>query len=474
MRDKSDKNCKTVAFVALGCPKNIVDSEKMLAVIGQAGFILVEDADNADVVVINTCGFIKPAKDEAFEAIKAAVEQKKRGNVKKVIVAGCLAQRMGADLAREIEGIDAIVGLGARDDIADIISRSLAERGRRQKTAICPESPDNLIHDDTGRLLITPRHSVYLRISEGCDRNCTFCTIPSIRGRFRSKPPEKIIDEARELVKNGAVELIIIGQDTTSYGKDLGLTNGLSMLIKRLNEVEQLRWLRLMYLYPAGLNDELIAAIACNQKVVNYIDMPLQHINNRILSDMGRGRQKAKIIDLIEKLRAAMCDVVLRTTMIVGFPGETDEQFEELSDFVRAVKFDALGCFPFYAEQGTPAAKMAGQVEENVKNERVERLMLAQQQIAFEKGRGHVGQELLCLIDRLEDDRFVLGRFYGQAPQIDGICYIEDAATGTSAIDKNIKQKRAYPAIVSVKPGDFIRAKVVAGRDYDLVCRAIL
>lgn len=452
MRAKCKQNSATVAFVALGCPKNIVDSEKMLADIGQAGFILADDADNADVVVINTCGFIKPAKDEAFEAITAAVEQKRSGKIKKVVVAGCLAQRMGARLADEIQGIDVIAGLGARDDVADIISRSLAQSGR-QKPAIYLEPSDNRIHDDRGRLLITPRHTAYLRISEGCDRACSFCTVPAIRGPFRSKPPQQVIAEARELVENGAVELSVIAQDSSFYGKDLGLKNGLAMLMKQLGEVEPLRWIRLMYLHPDGIEDVLIEAIAGCKKVVHYIDMPVQHINNHILRAMRRGRTKAKIIYLIEKLRAAMGDVVLRTTLIVGFPTESEEQFEELLDFVRTVKFDALGCFAFCAEEGTPASKMTGQVHEAVKNERVERLMLTQQEIAFEKGRDRIGQELVCLIDEVDENGLGHGRFYGQAPEIDSICYIRNC---------------------SANAGEFVRVKVSGSQDYDLLCRPIL
>ncbi|RKY05815.1 MAG: 30S ribosomal protein S12 methylthiotransferase RimO [Planctomycetota bacterium] len=483
MRARCKKNRLTVAFVALGCPKNIVDSEKMLADIGQAGFIISDDTDNADVVVINTCGFIKPAKDEAFEAIAAAVEQKKRGKVRKVVVAGCLVQRMGAELAKEMDGIDAIAGLGARDDIADIITRSLAQSAR-QKPAIYLEPSDRRIGDDTGRLLITPGHTPYLRISEGCDRACSFCTIPAIKGRFRSKPAELVLAEAQELVRNGAVEISIIAQDSTYYGTDLGIKNGLSRLVKELDKIEALRWIRLMYLYPAGIDDELIETIAGSKKVVNYIDMPIQHINDDILKAMRRGDRKEKIAELIEKLRRVMPDVVLRTTLIAGFPGESDEQFEELSDFVRTVKFDALGCFGFCAEEGTPAAKMTGQVPQAVKNERLERLMLTQQQIAFEKARGRIGQELVCLIDEVDESGLGRGRFYGQAPKIDSVCYIKSVPPGPSAVAKasifakattdKMAGQKAHPTIRSLKPGEFVGVKVGGSQDYDLLCRAIL
>jgi ribosomal protein S12 methylthiotransferase len=457
----------TVAFVALGCPKNIVDSEKMLAIIGQAGFTLEGDADNADVVVINTCGFIKPAKDEAFAVIRQAVERKKMGKVNKVIVAGCLAQRMGARLAEEIHGIDAIAGLAARDDIADIISRSLVHRAGEQPELYLKPT-DKRIHDDTGRLLITPKHTAYLRIAEGCDRACSFCTVPAIRGPFRSKLPEHVVSEARELVENGAVELSIVAQDSSFYGKDLGLKNGLSVLIKQLDRIEPLRWIRLMYLYPSGVDDELIEMIAGCEKVVKYVDMPLQHINDDILRSMRRSARKKDVLTLIEKLRKAMGDLALRTTLIVGFPGETGDQFEELLDFVASTGFDALGCFAFYAEEGTPAAKMPEQVDENVKIERVERLMLTQQQIAFEKCRGRIGHELTCLVDEVDDTGSGRGRFWGQAPEIDSICHIKGLPRGP----------KAHPTIsirdCSVNAGEFIRVKVTGSKDYDLLCRPIL
>jgi ribosomal protein S12 methylthiotransferase len=452
MGKKAEQAIVSVGFVALGCPKNIVDSEKMLARIGEAGFVLSGDVNSADIVVINTCGFIKPAKDEAFEAIREAARQKKKGKVKKVIVAGCLVQRMGEALTKEVEGIDAIVALGRRDDIGRIIKEAITP-GSRQPCGFYLEGLDRQIQDDRGRLLITARHRVYLRISEGCDRGCSFCTIPAIKGRFRSKPAELVLAEAQELVRNGAVEISIIAQDSTYYGRDLGIKNGLSRLVKELEKIEALRWIRLMYLYPAGIDDGLIETIAGSEKAVNYIDMPVQHINDNVLKAMRRGDRKEKIAELIEKLRRAMPDVALRTTIIAGFPGESDEQFEELLDFVRWAKFDALGCFGFYAEEGTAAAQMPGQVSEVVKRERVDRLMLAQQEIAFSKGPERMGRELVCLVDEPDGSGLGRGRFYGQAPEIDSICYIEKC---------------------SANAGEFISVKVVGTRDYDLVVRPIL
>jgi ribosomal protein S12 methylthiotransferase len=452
MGKKAEQDIVSVGFVALGCPKNIVDSEKMLARIGEAGFVLSGDVNSADIVVINTCGFIKPAKDEAFEAIREAVAQKKKGKVRSVIVAGCLVQRMGEALTKEVEGIDAIVALGRRDDIGRIIKEAIAP-GSRQPCGLYLEGLGRQIQDDRGRLLITPRHRAYLRISEGCDRGCSFCTIPAIKGRFRSKPAELVLAEAQELVRNGAVEISIIAQDSTYYGRDLGIKNGLSRLVKELDKIEALRWIRLMYLYPASIDDELIETIAAGEKTVNYIDMPVQHINDDVLKAMRRGDRKEKIAELIEKLRRAMPDVALRTTIIVGFPGESDEQFEELLDFARWAKFDALGCFGFYAEEGTVAAQMPGQAGEEIKKERVDRLMLCQQEIAFAKGPERMGQELVCLVDEPDGSGLGRGRFYGQAPEIDSICYIEKC---------------------SARPGEFIRVKVVGTRDYDLVVRPIL
>ncbi|MCK5175987.1 MAG: 30S ribosomal protein S12 methylthiotransferase RimO, partial [Planctomycetes bacterium] len=375
----------TVALVALGCPKNIVDSEKMLARIGEGGFVLSGDIYNADIVVINTCGFIAPAKEEAIGEIKEAVRLKEQGSVRKVIVAGCLSQRMGKALADEVDGIDAIVGLSGRDKIDEIIRQTIAAGASPEHSAAegfyLDESPAEA-GDDTGRLLITPEHWAYLRISEGCDRKCAFCTIPAIRGRFRSKPQDLVLAEARELVDNGAVELSIIAQDSNYYRRDMGVKNGLSELLGGLGRIEALMWIRLMYLYPATIDENLIEAIAASEKVLNYIDMPIQHINDDILKSMNRADRKDKTVGLIENLRRAMDDVVLRTTIIVGFPGETDGQFEELLDFVRWAKFDALGCFTFYPETGTSAADMPGQVPDEVKQHRSETLMLAQQEIA--------------------------------------------------------------------------------------------
>ena len=441
------KKTITVGFVALGCPKNIVDSEKMLAEIAEAGFLITAEPDDADVVVVNTCGFIAPAKAEALEAIKHAVSCKVRGSVKKVIVAGCLPQRLGAELFSEADGIDAVVGLGRRDSIAQIIEETLVSK---QPAAYIDQSHQT-VSDDRARLLITPGHWAYLRISEGCDQRCSFCTIPAIRGRFRSKPQELVLAEAAELVGAGAVELNIIAQMSTNYGRDLKIKDGLARLAGELEKIAELKWIRLMYLYPAGITEELIETVAESEKIVHYFDIPIQHINNKILKDMRRSDSKERICRLIEKLRVSIPDIVLRTTVIVGFPGESDEQFAELLEFLEWAKFDALGCFEYYRESGTAAAKMPGQMPEEIKQQRLEELMLSQQRIAFAKNKNRIGAALVCLVDSV-DGGSARGRFYGQAPDIDSFCIIKNC---------------------SAKPGQFIDTKVVDTKDYDLIVEQI-
>ena len=437
-----------VGFIALGCPKNIVDSEKMLGEIAEAGFLITGEAEDADVIVVNTCGFIEPAKVEAIEAIKEAVEYKHNFGVKKVIVAGCLPQRLGKELFKEVDGIDAIVGLGERDEISQIIEKTFNEE---QQEAYLGHF-FKLVHDDTSRLLITPSHSVYLRISEGCDHKCSFCTIPAIRGKFRSKPLQNIIAEASELVNAGAVEINLIAQDTAYYGKEMKMKNGLVKLLEELEKIDGLKWIRLLYLYPVGFNEHFIETVAKSEKIVHYFDIPIQHVNNQILKAMRRPDTKEKLYKLIEDLRAAMPDSVLRTTVIVGFPGETDEQFDELIEFLKWVRFDALGAFKYYAESGTEAAQMPNQISEKIKEVRLEELMLSQQQIAFAQNKERIGKKLICLVDSIEGRGKGRGRFYGQGPEIDSICLIKKC---------------------KAKIGEFINTRVVKTQDYDLIVEQI-
>ena len=428
----------------MGCPKNVVDSEKMLAEIAKGGFLIAGQADNADVIVVNTCGFIAPATDESLEAVRWAVGCKLNGTVKKVIVAGCLSQRLGKELFDKIEGIDAVVGLGGRDNIAQVIKNTLSS----PEPAAYLDPPAQTISNDSSRLLITPQHWAYLRISDGCSHHCSFCTIPAIKGRLRSKPPEMVIAEAVELVSAGVVELNIIAQDTTRYGHDLNIENGLIGILKELEKIAGLKWIRLMYLYPAGIDEGLIEAATRSEKIVHYFDIPIQHVSDEILRAMRRPDTRERLKGLIERLHTAISDCLLRTTLIIGFPGETDEQFAELLEFIKWAEFDALGCFKFYPEEGTSAAEMPGQVPEDVKQQRVENLMLAQQEICFAKNQKRIGSELTCLVDSVDKEGDGKGRFYGQAPDIDSLCIIKNC---------------------TARPGDFINAKVIGTKDYDLV-----
>jgi len=453
----------TVGFVSLGCPKNVVDTERMLAEIAQAGFPITTEPDNADVVVINTCGFIAPAQAESLGAIEDAVNRKREGRVKKVVVAGCLSERLGQELLKQIDGIDAVIGLARRDHIAGVIENLFFSSQHSDlkmpdepitspSCSAAAEPHADPVPDDRCRLLITPSHWAYLRISEGCDRRCSFCTIPAIRGRFRSKPQQLVLAEAAELVSAGVVELDVIAQDTTYYGRDLKMPDGLSALIAEIEKMAALTWLRLMYLYPTGIDKTLIETIARSARTVRYMDIPIQHVSDKILKSMRRPDAKDKLHRLIEDLRRAMPDVVLRTTLMVGFPGETDRQFEELLDFVRWAQFDALGCFRFYPESGTAAAAMPGQVPDAVKQQRLDELMVTQQEIAFAKNREQIGGTLTCLVDSVQRDGSGRGRFYGQAPDIDSVCIISNC---------------------SARPGRFIDARVVGTRDYDLLVEQI-
>ncbi len=448
--NKNEQKSRSVGFIAMGCPKNVVDSEKMLALIAEAGFVIDMDSDNADVVVINTCGFIKPAIDEATEVINQTLAKKRKGKIKKIVVAGCLPQRLKEKFLEHFPKIDAVVCLGARDNIVNVIENLFSENPA--KFYASPADWVNTIQKDTDRLLITPSHWSYLRISEGCDRSCSFCTIPAIKGKFRSKPLDDIVAEANQLADAGVVELSIIAQDSANWGRDLDEKNGLVKIINELEKIDKLKWIRPMYLNPSGITDELIEAIAKNKKVVHYIDMPIQHINNEILNAMHRPDTKEKITALIENIRKIIPNVVLRTTVIVGFPGETDQQFKELLDFVKQVRFDALGCFAFWPEEGTKAAQLSGRIPQKIKEERSDSIMLAQQQIAFEKNQSRKGQIIECLIDENQPGQPAIGRYYGQAPHIDSICLIDNCTD---------------------PPGSFIKAKITDFKDYDLLAEKI-
>jgi len=447
MARKKHKNV-TIGFVALGCPKNVVDSERMLAQIVEAGFFIAAEPEQADVVVINTCGFIEPAKIESLDAIHQAVVNKRMGNVRKVIVAGCLSQRLGGDLLTEAGGIDAVVDLEHRDAIVSVIRETLASNA---PLLYCGPAPST-VAEDRGRLRIGPVHSAYLRISEGCGHRCSFCTIPAIRGPLRSKPVEMVLDEARELVTSGVVELNLIGQDTTVYGRDLKMRNGLVSLLQEMERIADPVWIRLLYAYPTGITDRLIETIANSPKVLRYLDIPIQHASDSVLRAMRRPDTREGLCRLVEKLRAAMSDIVLRTTVIVGFPGETQKEFDELVAFVKWARFDALGAFTYFREIGTPAAEYSDQVPDEVKQARFDELMLTQQEIAFAGNRERTGSRLTCLVDSLDARGGGRGRFYGQALDIDSVCIINGC---------------------SAAPGQFIEVRVVGAEDYDLVVEPV-
>ena len=429
----------TVAIASLGCPKNLIDSEKILAHLAEGGCVVGAPFDDADVIVVNTCGFLSAARDESLEVIAEAVACKKNGRVQRVVVAGCLVNRDADKLYELAPGIDAIVGVNNRQDVL------AAVMGKKRLTKIDSCGVDAV--SDAGRFRLTQQHTAYLRIGEGCSQKCSFCTIPAIRGPLRSKQPEDVLAEARELIADGAVELNVIAQDTTGFGRDLPARATLASLLKSLNRLDGAQWIRLMYAYPRRFSDSLIDAIAESENVVNYIDLPLQHISDRILRRMGRGVTRKTTEKLLENIRRRIPGVALRTSMIVGFPGESDADFAELLSFVNDFRFDALGVFPFSPEEGTPAAEMADAVPADIAAERAGILMLAQQEIAFDANEQFLGQSVQVLVDGVDSEGRCVGRHYGQAPDVDSVCFLTSP----------------QPA------GSFVRCEVVGYEDYDLV-----
>jgi len=433
------------AFITLGCPKNLVDSENMLGVLALDGYSLVSDPDGADFVIINTCGFIESARQESKSVINEMLELKRQGRTKGVIVAGCLPERLGSTLLEEMPEIDHIVGVFGRDEINRVADHMIG--GAREQRELFRPAPITAM-DDRARLRITPRHFAYLKISEGCDRTCTFCAIPKMRGKHVTKPIEQVIAEARELADDGVRELNIVAQDTTFYGMDIYGEVRLVSLLKELEQVDGIDWIRLMYLYPVNFTDELIGTIAESEKIIPYLDMPLQHINDAVLRRMQRRVNRDRTVELIEKLRSQISNLVLRTTFIVGFPGETDAQFTELVDFVNETRFERMGTFLYSLEPDTPAVKLDGHLPEDVKEARRDELMAAQQQIAYDHGDSLIGSELDVLIDCQVDDQFWLGRTYADAPEIDGNVYVSGDG---------------------INVGDFVPVEMIERRDYDLV-----
>lgn len=434
-------------LIALGCPKNLVDGERILAILQEHGWQLTPDPTHADIVVVNTCGFLRAAREESFATIEEMVKLKKRGTIRGIIVAGCLAERDREAILDRFPDVDQVVGLFAREQIGEAAAR-IQQGITEQRTIFQPASVVPL--DERRRLRITPRHLAYLKIAEGCNRLCTFCSIPYIRGRHVSKPLDLILEEARRLADDGVQELILVAQETTYYGLDIAGRPLLAELLMRLREVPGLRWIRLMYLYPMHFTDELIAVLREGGPILPYLDLPLQHISDRILRRMKRRVTRKETEELLARLRQEIPDLVLRTTLIVGFPGETDEEFQELLDFVETQRFERLGVFEYSREPGTPADRFQDHLPRRVIRARREELMAIQQGITFDWSQTQVGRRMTVLLDQAYPERrnVFLGRTYADAPEIDGAVYV----TGKHLV-----------------PGQFVECEIVAAEGYDLV-----
>lgn len=439
----------TYAFVSLGCPKNLVDSERMLGLLQIDGYKLVPEPDGADFVVVNTCGFIERARTESFGAIDEMLRLKARGRTKGVIVSGCLAERQKEDLLQERPEIDYLVGVFGREQITKVADR-LIGRQEEQRTVFQP-APIRAL-SDRDRLRITPKHFAYLKISEGCDRLCTFCAIPKMRGKHATKPMDEVIREAEELAADGVRELIIVAQDTTYYGMDLYGEPRLAELLKRLEQVEGIDWIRLMYFYPMYITDELIDTIAYSKKILPYIDMPLQHVADTMLRRMSRRVTREQTENLVEALRQRIPGLTLRTTFITGFPGETDEQFQEMMDFAAKWKFERMGVFTYSQEPGTPAVNLDEHLPDELKEDRRGRLMEVQQEIAFAWAEKQIGRKVDVILDQPVpgETNVWIGRTAADAPDVDSVIYV----TG---------QKKKLQA------GDIVPVEVVATQEYDLI-----
>jgi ribosomal protein S12 methylthiotransferase len=431
----------------LGCPKNRVDSEVMLGTLNQAGYRLVQDPSKAEVIVVNTCGFIESAKEESVEAIVELADQKTSGRCRKLVVTGCLVQRHADELAQSLPEVDHFLGTGAYQDIASVISDAMAKR------LVVPD-PDFVHSAATPRVNSLPSHTAYLKISEGCDNTCAFCIIPKLRGGQRSRTIEDVVAESRLLAAQGTVELSLVAQDLTAWGYDLPGKQRLHHLLPELCKVEGIRWIRLHYAYPRDFPDALVDVIASEPKIVKYLDMPVQHSSDRLLRAMKRGRDSQFLRDLLAKLRARVPGIALRTSLIVGLPGETEEDFEDLLRFVEEQRFERLGVFEYSAEDGTPAAEMEGQLPAEVKRDRYARIMAVQQEISHAHQQAMIGRRLEVLVEGAseETDDLLAGRHAQQAPEIDGLTYVNDGV--------------AYP-------GELVTVEVTDAGDYDLVGRVV-
>jgi ribosomal protein S12 methylthiotransferase len=457
-----------IGLISLGCPKNLVDSEVMLGLAQQAGHRLTRDAADADVLVVNTCAFIDKAKQESIDTILEMAELKKTGACRRLVVTGCLAERYRDELRAQIPEIDAVLGTGDVDRIVEAIGtdtprlipllRANGERvGAHGPGRAARELPIYLYDAETPRLLATPRHLAYVKIAEGCDYKCAFCIIPTLRGHYRSRPIDSIVREAQTLAARGVKELLLISQDTSFYGVDRRERGALATLLRELNRVDGLEWIRLLYLYPTTIGDDLLDAMGESDKVCKYIDLPLQHASDAVLQRMKRPGSRASYETLLGRIRRRLPDVTLRTTFIVGFPGETAEEFAALHDFVRTVEFDHVGVFTYSHEEGTSAYGLADDVPPSTKRRRQSSLMAAQRRIVARAQRGRVGQRVRILVDgpSAEHELVLRGRLAGQAPDIDPLVYLTDCDPAT------------------LSPGEFIDAELTGSRGYDLLARPL-
>lgn len=441
-----------IGVVSLGCPKNLVDSETMLGLIHEENYEITNDPSEAEIIIVNTCGFIESAKEESINTILQMAEYKKSGSCKYIIVTGCLSQRYAEELFNELPEADAIAGVEVYDEIGSIIKRVMnGERFimlERSKSDVIYTSKETFLP----RILTTPSYTAYLKIAEGCDNCCSYCAIPKIRGPYRSKPMEQVLKEAKALADNGVKELIVVAQDTTRYGEDLpGGKLLLADLLKELNKIESLKWIRVMYCYPNNFTDELIETFASLDKVCKYVDLPLQHASNRLLASMNRYDTREEVETLLAKLRKRIPGIVIRTTFIVGFPGETDADFEELKEFVEQQRFENAGVFAYSQEEGTVAGAMPNQIPDEIKQERYHELMALQAQISEEIHKDTEGQTLEVLVEGIEEDGSGLhyGRSYREAPDIDGLVFIENPG--------------------DIKPGCFVKVNILQGFTYESV-----
>ena len=434
-----------ILFVSLGCDKNLVDSERMLGSLTGAGYEFTDDETEAEVIVVNTCCFIGDAKEESINTLLEMAKQKETGKCRVLIAAGCLAQRYKDEVLKEIPEVDGILGTTSYDRIVQVVEDTLGG-----KTDVEFEDINILHEKEARRVLTTGGHYAYLKIAEGCNKHCTYCVIPSVRGKYRSVPMEALVEEAKELASGGVRELILVAQETTLYGVDLYGEKKLPALLRELAKIPGIHWIRMLYCYPEEITDELIETIKTEEKVCNYMDIPIQHASDRILSRMGRKTNRKEITERLTKLREEIPDMAIRTTMITGFPGETEEDVEELLDFVDEMEFERLGVFPYSQEEGTPAAVMEDQVSDEVKEERRDRVMELQQEISLDHGQDMIGRELEVFIEgQVADENAYVGRTYMDAPGVDGYIFVN---TG-----------------LELMSGMFVRVRVTGALEYDLI-----